>query len=166
MTFDNSTLKFETGHQNVIHDAQMDFYGHTLATASSDRTIKIFQVTNNSYQHIQDLTGHTGPVWRVSWAHPRFGSKILASCGYDRKIIVWSFSNKEQRMIPTFIDDKFSQSVNCIQFSPGNELELIAGCADGSLHIYSYTGMHLYLIHTSQMNTILLCFYRWSMVKT
>ena len=25
---------------------------------------------------------------QVAWAHPRFGS-ILASCSYDRKIILW-----------------------------------------------------------------------------
>lgn len=31
---------------------------------------------------------HTGPVWQVAWAHPLFGS-ILASCSYDRKVIVW-----------------------------------------------------------------------------
>ena len=31
---------------------------------------------------------HTGPVWQVSWAHPKFGS-ILASCSYDGKVIIW-----------------------------------------------------------------------------
>ena len=31
---------------------------------------------------------HEGPVWEVCWAHPKFGV-ILASCGYDRKVIIW-----------------------------------------------------------------------------
>jgi len=31
---------------------------------------------------------HNGPVWQVVWAHPKFGS-ILASCSYDRQVIVW-----------------------------------------------------------------------------
>jgi len=31
---------------------------------------------------------HLGPVWQISWAHPRFGN-ILATCGYDQKIIIW-----------------------------------------------------------------------------
>ena len=34
----------ETGHQAMIHDAQLDFYSRRLATCSSDRTIKIFAV--------------------------------------------------------------------------------------------------------------------------
>ena len=30
--------------QDMIHDAQMDFYGTRLATCSSDRLVKIFDV--------------------------------------------------------------------------------------------------------------------------
>ena len=32
--------------------------------------------------------GHEGPVWQLAWAHPRYGT-ILASCSYDRKVILW-----------------------------------------------------------------------------
>lgn len=35
---------------------------------------------------------HEGPVWQVAWAHPMFGN-ILASCSYDRKVIVWKEEN-------------------------------------------------------------------------
>ncbi|KAM6499430.1 hypothetical protein JOM56_004938 [Amanita muscaria] len=35
---------------------------------------------------------HTGPVWQVVWAHPRYGH-ILASCSYDGKVLIW----KEQQ---------------------------------------------------------------------
>ena len=28
----------DTGHEDMIHDAQMDFYGTRLATCSSDRS--------------------------------------------------------------------------------------------------------------------------------
>ncbi len=38
------------------------------------------------------LGRHTGPVWQVAWAHPKFGH-ILASCSYDGKVIIW----KEQQ---------------------------------------------------------------------
>ena len=34
------------------------------------------------------LYRHTGPVWQVAWAHPKFG-QILASCSYDGKVIIW-----------------------------------------------------------------------------
>ena len=35
--------------------------------------------------------GHSGPVWRVAWADPEFGDNpILASCGYDKQVIIWS----------------------------------------------------------------------------
>lgn len=35
---------------------------------------------------------HEGPVWQVAWAHPMFGN-VLASCSYDRKVIVWKEEN-------------------------------------------------------------------------
>lgn len=73
----------------MIHDAQLDYYGKRLATCSSDRTIKVFDVVyGNPTSVAQTLTGHQGPVWQVAWAHPSFGP-ILASCSYDGKVIIW-----------------------------------------------------------------------------
>lgn len=31
-------------------------------------------------------------MWQVAWAHPMYGS-ILASCSYDRKVIIWKEEN-------------------------------------------------------------------------
>ena len=78
----------DTGHEDMIHDAQMDFYGTRLATCSSDRSVKIFDVRDGTQTLAADLRGHEGPVWQVAWAHPRFGN-ILASCSYDRRVIIW-----------------------------------------------------------------------------
>ena len=61
----------DTGHEDMIHDAQMDFYGTRLATCSSDRSVKIFDVRDGSQTLAADLRGHEGPVWQVAWAHPR-----------------------------------------------------------------------------------------------
>jgi len=38
------------------------------------------------------LCRHEGPVWQVTWAHPKFGN-ILASCSYDCKVIIWKETN-------------------------------------------------------------------------
>jgi protein transport protein SEC13 len=74
----------------MVHDVQLDFYGKRLATCSSDRTVKLFEVDEGSGSHtlLDTLRGHDGPVWSVSWGHPKFGS-ILASASYDGKVIIW-----------------------------------------------------------------------------
>ncbi|KAG7531722.1 hypothetical protein FFLO_04164 [Filobasidium floriforme] len=73
----------------MIHDAQLDYYGKRLATCSSDRTIRIFDVVNGKPKGDGVvLKGHTAPIWQISWAHPSFGS-ILASCSYDSRVFVW-----------------------------------------------------------------------------
>ncbi|SPO37315.1 probable SEC13 - protein transport protein [Pseudozyma flocculosa] len=83
----------ETQHEDMIHDAQLDFYGKRLATCSSDRTVKVFDVVNGTPSTTgETLVGHQGPVWQVAWAHPTFGP-ILASCSYDGKVIIWKDSN-------------------------------------------------------------------------
>ena len=46
----------------MIHDAQMDYYGTRLATCSSDRSIKIFDVKGKEQTLIADLRDHEGPV--------------------------------------------------------------------------------------------------------
>ena len=78
---------FDTGHSDTVHDSQFDYYGQRLATCSSDGIVRIFAVGQEA-QYLADLTGHSGPVWQVTWGHPKFGN-ILASASFDHTVIVW-----------------------------------------------------------------------------
>lgn len=129
--------KIETGHNDIVHDVTMDYYGKRVATASSDMTIKIVGVSNNSAsQHLATLSGHTGPVWQVAWAHPKFGS-ILASCSYDGKVVIWKEGNQNEWTQAHVFGDHTS-SVNSISWAP-HELGLCLACgsSDGSISVHT-----------------------------
>ncbi|XP_011407281.1 PREDICTED: protein SEC13 homolog [Amphimedon queenslandica] len=128
----------DTGHEDMIHDSQMDYYGRRLATCSSDRTVKIFDVSGQQTVLLATLTGHEGPVWQLSWAHPKFGN-ILASCSYDRKVIIWKETSGKWSKLHEFCEHK--SSVNSIQWAP-HELGLVLACgsSDESFSILYTTG--------------------------
>ncbi|EMP35578.1 Protein SEC13 like protein [Chelonia mydas] len=122
----------------VEHDAQMDYYGTRLATCSSDRSVKIFDVRNGGQILIADLRGHEGPVWQVAWAHPMYGN-ILASCSYDRKVIVWKEENGTWEK--TYEYTGHDSSVNSVCWAPHDYgLILACGSSDGAISLLSYTG--------------------------
>lgn len=87
----------ETGHLDMVHDAQLDYYGKRLATCSSDRTVKVFDLSGDQRTLIADLRGHEGPIWQLSWAHPRYGS-LLASASFDHRVIIWKEGQDGQWM--------------------------------------------------------------------
>ncbi|PVD24600.1 hypothetical protein C0Q70_15084 [Pomacea canaliculata] len=128
----------DTGHEDMIHDAQLDYYGTKLATCSSDRSIKLFDVSNGQQVPIADLRGHEGPVWQIAWAHPMYGS-ILASCGYDRKVIIWKENGGSWEKLHEYANH--DSSVNSVCFAP-YQLGLILACgsSDGAISILSTTG--------------------------
>ncbi|VDP14433.1 unnamed protein product, partial [Soboliphyme baturini] len=116
----------------------MDYYGTKLATCSSDKTIKIFELQTNGQQiPIAELVGHEGPVWQLSWSHPKFGS-LLASCSYDRKVIIWKEVSGKWTNIKEI--NCHDASVNSVSWAPP-EYGIILACAssDGSLSIISST---------------------------
>ncbi|KAG7195710.1 epoxide hydrolase, soluble (sEH) [Scheffersomyces spartinae] len=83
---------FITGHEELIHDVEYDFYGTHIATCSSDQHIKVFDYDATTSQWIlNDLwKAHNSLVVRLSWANPEFSSApILASCSYDRTVKIW-----------------------------------------------------------------------------
>ena len=124
----------DTGHEDMVHDAQMDYYGTRLATCSSDKSVKIFEVKEGTQTHVADLRGHEGPVWQVAWAHPKFGS-ILATCSYDRKVILWREDRPGvwNRMHEVTNHDS---SVNSVCWAPQEYgLMLAAGSSDGTVSI-------------------------------
>ncbi|PIL30777.1 transporter [Ganoderma sinense ZZ0214-1] len=137
-------IPIETSHEDMIHDAQLDYYGKRLATCSSDRTVKVFDVVDGETQRGggHTLKGHTGPVWQVAWAHPKFG-QILASCSYDGKVIIWK---EQQGQGPgaggwTKIKEHtlHKASVNSISWAP-QELGAILACAssDGTISVLTF----------------------------
>jgi protein transport protein SEC13 len=140
-TSDVGVAPFDTGHTDVIHDAQVDYYGKRLATASSDRTVRIFDVSDAASppRQIGEVRGHDGPVWQVAWAHPRFGS-LLATCGFDSRVCVWKETSQQQWVLAYQYKDHES-SVNSVAFGPHEAgLSLACGSADGSVSVLTWNG--------------------------
>lgn len=126
----------DTSHEDMIHDAQLDYYGIHLATCSSDRSVKVFDVRNNTQRLITTLMGHEGPVWQVAWAHPKYGN-ILASCSYDRKVIIWKETNGQWQNYHEYTEH--DSSVNSVCWAP-HEVGLVLACgsSDGSVSVLTF----------------------------
>ncbi|KAL3286988.1 hypothetical protein HHI36_001474 [Cryptolaemus montrouzieri] len=125
----------DTGHEDMIHDAEVDYYGLRLATCSSDNSVKVYDIKNGNTL-LDDLKGHFGPVWQIAWSHPKFGN-LLASCSYDKKVIIWKESNGKWGKYYEYANH--DSSVNSVQFAP-DEFGLILSCgsSDGSISILTY----------------------------
>jgi len=131
----NPVSVIDTAHDDMIHDAQFDYYGKYLATCSSDRTIKIFEVSENSKEQVlvSTLKGHDGPVWEIAWAHPKFGN-LLASCSYDKRVLIWKETSHNQWII--LHEVQHESSVNAVAWAPAEYgLTLAAASSDGSVSI-------------------------------
>ena len=72
-----------------------DYYGRRFATASGDRTVRVWDLNSDGMWSSNALTSngngggggttnewqaHKGAVHRISWAHPEFG-QLLATAG-------------------------------------------------------------------------------------
>jgi protein transport protein SEC13 len=132
------TIYVDTQHDDFVHDAQLDFYGSKLATCSSDRTIKVYNVCGTAYEHTATLTGHEGPVWQVSWAHPKFGV-ILASCSFDGSVLVHRETRPREWSVLYQARGLHESSVNGIAFCPHEfGLMLATASSDGKVAILTH----------------------------
>jgi len=125
------------GGEAAVHDTKFDYYGRFLGTAASDGTIKVFEILpEKSQKKIWGHKAHDGPVWQLSWSHPKFGP-YLASCGYDCKVIIWKRGVNNQ-FTQIYVYNDHTSSVNAVEFQPMDELILLVGASDGiSLHSYN-----------------------------
>lgn len=130
-------VSFDTQHDDMIHDAQLDYYSRKLATCSSDRTVKVWDVQGEGYALAATLSAHEGPVWQVSWAHPKFGV-LLASCSYDGKVVIHRESPPGV-WTPIHEHCVHGASVNSIAWAP-HEYGLVLGCAsaDGRVSVLTH----------------------------
>ncbi|KAL9101465.1 MAG: hypothetical protein Q9163_003280 [Psora crenata] len=133
------------------HDAVLDYYGRRLATCSSDKTIKIFEIEGESHKLTETLRGHEGAVWTrnkrsnpqtnryislIPQAHPKYGT-ILASSSYDGKVLIWREQGSQWTRVADF--SLHTASVNIVSWSP-HESGCLLACAssDGRVSILEF----------------------------
>lgn len=71
-------------HRDTIHGVRFSPDGQWLATASADRLVKLFRVSDGS--PVRTFEGHTHHVLGVAWS---LDGKLLASCGGDQTVKLW-----------------------------------------------------------------------------
>ena len=78
------------GHMDYVLDMKFDYYGRRFATASGDRTVRVWDLNPDgmwdSNTNKNEWQAHRGPVNRISWAHPEFG-QLIATAGAGELIV-------------------------------------------------------------------------------
>ncbi|GMH72434.1 hypothetical protein TrLO_g15557 [Triparma laevis f. longispina] len=134
-----TSVQIDTQHDDLVHDTALNYYGTTLATASSDRTVRIYEV-GATYVHTGSITCHTGPVWEVSWSHPKYGT-LLASCSFDGLACIHreSPSRTWNTIHSHCMKEEERSSINSVQWAPHEfGLHLAAGSANGTVSILTH----------------------------
>ena len=93
------------GHLDYVLDMAFDYYGRRFATASGDRTVRVWDLNSDGMwmsnsvgdgctTTTNEWQAHRGAVHRISWAHPEFG-QLLATAGSGE----WKNNNVQQCLI-------------------------------------------------------------------
>lgn len=126
------------GHGDVIWSVAFHPQGNLIASASVDKTIKLWS-RNGKLQ--KTLKGHTESVSRISFSPD---GKNLASASHDRTIKIWHLESEKIKPISL---KGHSDWVTTVNFSPNSKI-LASGSLDKTIKIWSKTGTLLKTIKT------------------
>ena len=103
-----------------------------------DRTIKVYDVSGDSYSPNATLTGHTGPIYQLSWSHPKYGP-VLASASFDSSVLIHrEVRPGEWTLVKAFVG-LHESSVNSVEFAPHEHgLVACAASSDGRVSVLTH----------------------------
>lgn len=114
------------GHLGVIHAARFDKTGELLASASDDRSVRLWQKTHdNGWELMWTGWSHKARVWNVA-----FSSLGVVSCGEDATAKIWCL---EDGSVLSELRVHYCQSLWSIDVH--DNLTLI-GCNDGTAKLW------------------------------
>lgn len=127
---------WSTTHTDTIFGVRFSPDGERLATASADRSARIFQVASGEQQH--QMAGHTAHVLGVAW---HASGKQLITCGADQMLKQWD----AQQGTPlrtlkgtSYQIGLYRREVAAVSFIGATEL-YVAACGDGTVRLHRTT---------------------------
>lgn len=130
-------FELDTKHDDNINDCQFDYYGTSIASCDSNGFLSISTLKNGVPQTETAFKAHSGPIWQVAWAHPKYDS-VVATGGFDGCVKVWQRDTNGawDKDHPSEIH-RHATSVNCLAWAPWEYgLILAVGTAEGRLTVY------------------------------
>ncbi|MDJ0555720.1 MAG: hypothetical protein QNJ68_15010 [Microcoleaceae cyanobacterium MO_207.B10] len=126
------------GHSDVIWSVTFNPQGNLIASASVDKTIKLW---SHHGKLEKTLKGHTGSVSRVNFSPD---GNYLASASHDRTVKIWYLKQEEIKPLSL---KSHTDLVTTVNFSPNGKI-LASGSLDKTIKIWSKTGLLLRIINT------------------
>ena len=119
-----------SGHTNAVTSLAFKPNSYVLASASSDKTIRIWDVGDiNNLRHVRTLRGHTEAVWDVAWSPD---GRTLASASPDGTVRLWNPNNG----INFAVLRGHTETVNRVAWSPDGRI-LASGSLDKTIRLWN-----------------------------
>lgn len=140
----NKSNIIDTLPQNTIQDISFDWHGSRLAASSSDKYIRIYVLKKDEKWYNQStFVAHDGPITKVKWANPNYGS-MIATASQDQTIIIWlerkimnKTGNQERKWEKKSVITESKGTISDIKFfSYYDKLSISVATSEGAVKLY------------------------------
>ncbi|MCL1471867.1 trypsin-like peptidase domain-containing protein [Argonema antarcticum] len=119
-----SPEKVLSGHTKSVQSVAISPDGQTLASGSSDNTIKIWNTTTG--KELRTLSGHSKPIWKLAIGPD---GQTLASSSNDATIKIWNLSTGQLLQSINNGESTSNSTVSSVAFSPDSQTFASGGYA-------------------------------------